>query len=546
MSDLEEDLLALAGAGGSATEDESENEALHAKRASSSDQSQRKKKKVVEEDEDEDDDDDYNIDEGDGEDDGDGDGDDYDPEAGLQDNEDDEEDANPYPLEGKYKNERDRAELESMPEVEREAILFDRSQELQKFNERRMLRERAKQNKLQNEQRSSRSKKVKESAQSVKSSVRSKLKQQREKKSRKTSEYYDDEEEEEESEEDGYDFGDIEEDDYEPDFQAGSQVEWAETSKRRDVELKDINAIRTGHSIAEKFCFYPNFDEVIIGTFGRIRVSRNEHRMVKIDEVVKGKPYTFGESKLITDKYFKLSVPGKDRKIYPFGYLSDDSIKAEEFIKYKEYIRLANQEGKRVSLPNVSELEYKLQELKSFSKTKLEGSIFDEFMKNKSKLNKTDAGSNVLSQKLKIKQQLDVARDRNDFNEIQRLSKELNKVSQQFDKVTSNVAKDSITAKISERNRKLNNVSVRKAELINSEKKRTGVQNASDPFSRLTTRAKVYYQETKKIENDKAKIDALATEDDKDDKELLKASKYRSLGEFDKIINSIEFKFNIN
>jgi RNA polymerase-associated protein RTF1 len=317
--------------------------------------------------------------------------------------------------------------------------------------------------------------------------------------------------------------------------------------------VKDINAIRTGHSIAEKFCFYPNFEEVIIGTYSKIRVSRTEHRMVKIDALATGKPYTFGESKITTDKYFTLSQPGKDRKNFQFGFLSDEPIKPEEFLKYKEYVRLANADGKRVSLPSVSEVEYKLQELKKFSRVRLEGSVFDEYMKKKSKFNKTSAGSNVLSQKLKIKQQLDVAQDRNDFKEIQRLTKELNEVSNQFDKVnTSKLSTTSATAKISERNRKLNNVSVRQAELAYNEKKRSGnLQSASDPFSRLTTRARMYYQETKKIVNDKAKNDAIVNaqklaEKEQKEKELLKFTRYRALGEFDNVVASVDFKFDLS
>ena len=38
----------------------------------------------------------------------------------------------PYPLEGKYKDEADREALDNMDEMEREQILFERMQEMDK------------------------------------------------------------------------------------------------------------------------------------------------------------------------------------------------------------------------------------------------------------------------------------------------------------------------------------------------------------------------------------------------------------------------------
>lgn len=55
---------------------------------------------------------------------------------------DDDEDgafANPYPLEGKYKDEEDRERLLGMTEIEREQVLFSRAEEMQRFKEKRDL-----------------------------------------------------------------------------------------------------------------------------------------------------------------------------------------------------------------------------------------------------------------------------------------------------------------------------------------------------------------------------------------------------------------------
>ena len=53
--------------------------------------------------------------------------------------EDEDSFANPYPLEGKYKDEDDRERLLSMTEIEREQVLFSRAEEMQRFKEKRDL-----------------------------------------------------------------------------------------------------------------------------------------------------------------------------------------------------------------------------------------------------------------------------------------------------------------------------------------------------------------------------------------------------------------------
>lgn len=47
--------------------------------------------------------------------------------------------ANPYPLEGKYKDEDDRERLLGMTEIEREQVFFSRAEEMQRFKEKRDL-----------------------------------------------------------------------------------------------------------------------------------------------------------------------------------------------------------------------------------------------------------------------------------------------------------------------------------------------------------------------------------------------------------------------
>lgn len=402
-------------------------------------------------------------------------------------------------------------------------------------------------------------KKVKESSRSVKSSKLSELKKQRERKNRRANrEDYDDEDEDEdeEEEEDPYDLGDEdeEEDSYEPDFNdfGGHDVKWAESSKRKAVEVKDINKIKTGHSIAEKYCFYPGFTTAMIGTFGRIAISKNEYRMVKIEKVIHAKPYRLGN--LRTDQYFVVSQPGKDTKSFNMNYFSDDAISDAEFDKYNQYISDATASGKKASLPSLRDIDEKYQELRQFATKKLEGAAFEEFIRRRSLFNDTSVGANYVLKKSEFEQKLAMAKDRNDIRAIKDYSERLRKIENHFQKsnpnrVSAGSSSDQF-AKLNEKNRKLNMKSVKEAELINTEKRRTGTTDKSDPFRRLTTKSRMYYQEIQKEENEKAKNDAIVAAQEKSEKEakekqLLKQAKYRNLGEMDKLIASIDFKFDI-
>ncbi|CDR38560.1 CYFA0S02e03048g1_1 [Cyberlindnera fabianii] len=539
MSDLEDDLLALAGGVDSGDESDGYD-------PSKTDTSPRKKRKVV--DDDDEDDDVYNdVDEDDDEE------DDYDPTA-LDDADEDEdgfEEENPYPLEGKYKDERDRAELESMPEVERESILFERGQEIQKYEERKKLALRRMQQEKQKERTASRSQKVRESAKSVKSSKLTELKKQRAKKSRRDKDDYSSEEEEEEEEEDPYDLGD-ESDGYEPDFQGydDHEVQWAERPKKKAVELSDINTVKTGRSVAEKYCFYPGFKNAVVGTFGKVRVSETQYRMVRLDDVVRGKPYRLNAEKLTTDLYFKLYQPGQPRKIYPMNQLSDEPITPMEWDKWKEYVERARNEGKPAALPTVSELEQKYTELKKFSRQKLDGELFVEYMKRRQRFNASSNDSDVVGKKLKLQQMLDVAEQSGDQSRAREIKKQLNDVERKFKKIALSHTGSSVTAEISERNRKVNNERIRQAELKNADRKRTHAVSNADPFARLTTRARMYYSEANKEETEKAKANAVkdaAANAEKEEREhmLLQQAKYRSIGHFDKIISKIQFSFDL-
>lgn len=548
--DLDEDLLALAGAGGSDVSDSDSDAPLAThdkKRSSSSKTSATKKRKTSS----------YDSD----------DGEDYDDDDDYGNNDDDSTEKNPYPLEGKYIDEDDKNRIEAMDEIAREELLYSRAQEMNEYNERVYLAQRAAREKSKvRDDRAKRSRSVKESAKSTKSSKLSELKKQRDKKARKEAgdEYSEDEQEggenddydlgeeyEDEGENDDYDLGDgyEDEDDYNPD-----QVEWATTEKQpaRQVELSDINKIRIGRIQAAKFLYYPEFKEVIKDCVARFNIGINRqtgqpiYRMVRILGVEHGrKPYRL--EKFNVNLFAICSVGKGDPKKVSMDFFSNSPLTQEELDKYKSY------EG---TVPSLKKIDKKYAELKTMATRVLTPKEINEVTQKKQVLNRDYTGANAVIRRAELEAKLDVAKQQHNVSEIQRIEHELLKYELAKQKQIAESNKHDKLGnldKVNERNRRKNQDLIRKAEVIAAEKRRkemtTGV--TSNPFSRLKTNVRSYYQSVQQEAAEKAQEEAVAEEAkqkarEKDQEKFFVKAKYRQVGELDKLIKeSIDINFSI-
>lgn len=213
-----------------------------------------------------------------------------------------------YPLEGKYRNAADKAEIMAMPEVKREEVLAERAQEAEDENRhnllRRMLEARDENNNKNEKKRKSPSDgreddprktsrqrtklgggKVGESSTGIDSLKRAraekvdKLRQRNEARERNK--------------------GRKDEDYSEADADGDSDVDWdtgrlktkkSKSPDYRDAEpadLRDLERIRIGRSHFAKVCFYPGFEHAITGCKARICVGpdakgENVYRMTTI------------------------------------------------------------------------------------------------------------------------------------------------------------------------------------------------------------------------------------------------------------------------
>ncbi|CDH17497.1 probable RTF1-Regulates DNA binding properties of TBP [Zygosaccharomyces bailii ISA1307] len=560
MSDIEEDLLALAGA----DEEEDEEEVLttSAKRSGKSDRAGSKKRRIeVEGGDDEEDDEDE---------------DDYNPAASgagtadYEQEDEEEEEENPFPLESKYKDEADREYLEGLPEMERETLLFERSQIMQKYQDRKMFRQRGKN--LKEQQQKSRQheegKKTRSSTRStvttghsdLKASKLSQLRKQREKKSQNRP-YSDDEEEEEEEDEYKYDDKkyedeDEDEEDYDPYSRRSKyeeeedEVQWAEEDLDREANVSDFNKVKIGRSFVGNFCFYPGFNNIVRGNYGRVNVGTDKrsgqtlYRMVKIEKVFFQKPYNMG--KFITNQYFGVTQ-GKDRKVFQMRYFSDGAFTQQEF---ERYIHTLDRD--HITRPSVYSLDNKAKEMNSFVSQPLTSKLTDEIVRNRMVFNKKLSGVNAVLEKTVLKEKLQYAMETGNERDIAKYSAQLRSFEKRMSMYEKHHENDKVGINklnaLTTKNRRANMDRLKNAEQV---KKEDTFDSKSDPFSRLKTRTKFYYQEIQREENEKAKndaeqkqleIDQASTK--KKEQELLSA-KFRRLGGLKDVLGAIDFQFSI-
>lgn len=535
MSDIDEDLLALAGVGNE-TEDDKD---ITSKRAKD-DSFSSKKRRIMDENEES---------ENDG----------YDP--GMKDsNSDEDEEENPFPLEGKYKSEQDRKYLDSLPEMERETLIFERSQLMQKYKERKVLKERARSIREQQQKRKwGQEVKLRSSTRSthttghsdLKTSKLNELKRQRAKKS---GDY--DYSEEEDYKDDAYE---EEDDDYDPYYKKNDSeveddsVKWAEEDLDRKIGLNDFNKIKIGRSFVAKFCFYPDFNELIKGCYGRVNVSVDKHngnpvyRMVRIEKVFLQKPYNLG--KFYTNQYFGVTQ-GKDRKVFQMNFFSDGAITQSEYERYMKSLEKSD-----ASQPSVHILNNKSKELNEFVSQPLTSQLTDQIVRNRMIFNKKLSGTNAVLEKSVLKDKLQYAKDRNSEKDVAKYSyqlKNLEKRLSSYEKYhendhTGTKKLDALTSK----NRRVNLDKIRSTE-VHKRVDPMDFDAKSDPFSRLKTRTKIYYQEVQQEENEKAKEQAKQKQfqqdnatQEKKEKELLLA-KFRRLGGIEEIVSTLNIHIAID
>ncbi|KAK9467586.1 hypothetical protein V1512DRAFT_252726 [Lipomyces arxii] len=494
MSDLDEDLLALAGdVGDDDVESKPTKKRTAIKRQSSTVKKRRKNKS-----EDLDGPDSFGSDAEAADDSG---GDPVDSADGGEENEESEDEVtNPYPLMGKYKNEEDMATLEAMNEIDREQILFDRSQEMQRFNEQSYLAERLKKSRRLDKTKSTTRTSTRDAGkEGAKRSQLTELKKKREEKTVRAKQKsdgtnyiyprlrYDDDDDENENED-------------EVEAEADDEVVWSETPVQKELDVGDLNKIRLGKTNLAKYCHYPEFETVAQDCFVRVNIGYNRHRdanvyrICQIKSVIETKVYTFNNR---TVNASLLVTHGSNEKIFEMGICSDHPFTEEEFATWRKTV-LAD----KLSLPSRRLIDTKFQQLQKMRERSLTVEEVNVMIDLRQKLT-SDAASNSVMRKTMLNEKRIAALSNGDIEEVADIDAQIASIDQRRT-IKMSAAMESplqMLAKVNERNRRANQDDIRKAEMKSTEERRKAKfankgSVTSDPFSRLKTSARMYYDST--------------------------------------------------
>jgi RNA polymerase-associated protein RTF1 len=188
----------------------------------------------------------------------------------------------PYPLEGKYKDSRDKSKISAMPQLERERILGERAEEMSRAQFQAELARRARDMGKANMQ-SDRKRKAasqdpddsdhRTSRPKVKVKMNDKLeeyKRNREQRGQQRERQNDRHNDRRRRSSSGDRRGDSD-----VDADGESEVDWDDRRKEaprveQPATLSDFEAVRMGRSFFSQVCFYPGFEDAMTGTFARI------------------------------------------------------------------------------------------------------------------------------------------------------------------------------------------------------------------------------------------------------------------------------------
>ena len=284
-----------------------------------------------------------------------------------------------FPVEGKFKDEAERARIMRLPEVERESFLADRQDEIQQAAQSAQLRQLMASRALEDSQ-----KKRKAGAADEDEDEPAPKRTAKSKTSDNIANYKRLREERKEGRARGDDRGNNSYRSPSPSDRGSDrdadgdsdEVQWDDRRRsppRREppAEKRDFDHIRVGRSNFSKICGYPGFEDAMIGCFCRVAIGphaitkQNQYRMTQIEGFTNGREYKMeapnGRSFKTTQ--YVILAHGKAKKEWPFIACSDGFFQLPEYDRY-----LHTMQSENLRVPAKSYLDEKCQDIKNLLK----------------------------------------------------------------------------------------------------------------------------------------------------------------------------------
>lgn len=352
-----------------------------------------------------------------------------------------DDDTNQYPFEGLFRSAEEKARIMNMREIEREQILAERREENERIRQNRMLRQ-LKVNQEKDSKKRKASAADLEDASRKPSRARTKagetsekmdtLRRAREERtSRREQRERDLDRDRRKQRSPSYrdrgrsrsvDSRDSDGGDWRRDSRQKSRT--PETKEILPAELRDVERIRVGRSRFAEVCFYPGFEKAITGCYVRINIGpdpknhQDVYRMAVIKGFTVGRPYALTDStghQMVVDMSVR-AAHGKAERDWPFISCSDRGFTEAEWNRYKQ---VCLSEG--LPVPTKQELVSKIDDINRLVRRQWTEQELAEKLKRQNTL--MTKFSTV--ERDSVNRMLEQARARNDQEAIERLQTKL-------------------------------------------------------------------------------------------------------------------------
>ncbi|KAI8050644.1 uncharacterized protein B0P05DRAFT_563000 [Gilbertella persicaria] len=361
-----------------------------------------------------------------------------------------------------YKDEDDRKRLQALPEVERERILAERSEERQRNLERLEVRKLLKDGRREDATR--RSTRAKGSGTA---SALSELTRRREEKNKSRSRRHRRESPSpERKRRRRYDQSD---DEYSGEDLGESEDEEVEKkAKKRTPELDEIQSVMVSRSMIEKWIFAPFFENTVIGCFVRLYIGPDPQKKIPvyrlcqvIDVVPWHKTYKVAEN-VWSNKALKVKH-GKAEKDFTMDIVSNQPITQQEYTRF-----LTTLESDRVRIPTMDQIEQKIVDLKQAREYVLNDKEVNEMIEKKKAVKGSSV--NMAMEMAQLLARLEHAKAHNEVDKVIKLTKDLRDLEEHASSMEG--SQQNVWTDINSRNRERDRIEIHEAERRMTEARR--------------------------------------------------------------------------
>ncbi|KAI7959065.1 hypothetical protein MJO28_002856 [Puccinia striiformis f. sp. tritici] len=405
--------------------------------------------------------------------------------------------SNLYPYEGIYKDAADKQQIQSMSELDREAILGDRQDEIQKIRDRENIKNMVRAKDEASGKRYSARDKSRIGVTSEKAQKLDELKQRRQAKEKRPK-LNDADSAEQRRKRNNLD---CESEDGEIDIneeQAMARGQRANKKFEENATLNDIRSVMLTRQRAAELCSTKFFEDYAKGMWVRVSVGFSKddpkreakYRVGEIRNVIQHRKYYEVEGQ--ATKVALVVVLAKDEKTVLLDVVSNSSIQENEWM-----FVVGECKKHSIRLPTKKEISRKMKLIEKHQDWVKEESDITAQVRAKKEMRAQGRGPTTLtvSERLRLESERDQAAALGNMELLGQLNRQLEQASGSF------VKTDSVMSELNERNRKANREEIRRAELVANDLRRqqmkaleSGAAVKIDPSARVKINPKLTYE----------------------------------------------------